>query len=212
MPLATLDSTHSRRIRAKELTPDAFAPYGFVISTKEQLKTHKIQSANYGTAQKIFQINPVIDNFSKCPSGKPSRTNLNMFRCSPPNHLLTYDADRVAGRVHYLSKVVERHPFSTQTFMPMGRPRSEIAYLIIVAKNRPDGLPDLDNVEAFVARGDQAVTYGAGTWHAPMVALGDVVDFGVLINENGQSDEDCQETYINPGLVVEFDLPVSSKL
>ncbi|KAK7522717.1 ureidoglycolate hydrolase [Phyllosticta citriasiana] len=63
-------------------------------------------------------------------------------------------------------------------------------------KLRPKGpgLPDLSQLRAFVARGDQAVTYGAGTWHAPMVVLGEGdVDFVVVQFANGVGIEDCQE-------------------
>ncbi|KAK7540686.1 ureidoglycolate hydrolase [Phyllosticta citribraziliensis] len=63
-------------------------------------------------------------------------------------------------------------------------------------KLRPKGLglPDLSQLRAFVARGDQAVTYGAGTWHAPMVVLGGGdVDFVVVQFANGVGIEDCQE-------------------
>ena len=34
------------------------------------------------------------------------------------------------------------------------------------------GPPDLSNLKAFVAHGEQAVTYWAGIWHAPMIVLG----------------------------------------
>lgn len=66
------------------------------------------------------------------------------------------------------------------------------------------GLPDLDTVRAFVAQGNQAVTYGAGTWHAPMVALHSTLDFAVLINENGVPEEDCQEVYMDPGIRIRY--------
>ncbi|CAN6669375.1 ureidoglycolate lyase [Trichomonascus vanleenenianus] len=205
MVLATLDTTNVPVIRAKPLTPEAFAPYGGVISSKHQMQTMEVLSANYGTAKKLFKVTPVINNFANCPSGKPSSGNFNMFRCSPPNHLLTYNADGIKNNTKYHSTVLERHPFSTQTFLPMGRDKNAKAYIVIVAKNRPDGLPDINSLEAFVANGDQAVTYGPGTWHAPMVAIGETVDFGVFIHENGQAEEDCQETYFKPGFTIQFD-------
>ena len=37
------------------------------------------------------------------------------------------------------------------------------------------------------------VTYGVGTWHAPMVAVGGRLDFVVVQHVNGRGDEDCQE-------------------
>ena len=56
------------------------------------------------------------------------------------------------------------------------------------------GLPDLMNIKAFIAKGDQAVTYAAGTWHAPMVVLGNrSIDFVVVQHSNGITSEDCEE-------------------
>jgi ureidoglycolate lyase len=58
------------------------------------------------------------------------------------------------------------------------------------------GLPDLSRLRAFIATGEQAVTYGAGTWHAPMIALGEpdtTIDFVVVQFANDSPVEDCQE-------------------
>lgn len=64
--------------------------------------------------------------------------------------------------------------------------------------------PDLENLRAFIARGGQAVTYGAGTWHAPMVVLGSRrVDFVVVQYVNGVETEDCQEAAFKDGIVVD---------
>lgn len=38
------------------------------------------------------------------------------------------------------------------------------------------------------------MTYGAGTWHAPMAVIGDErIDFVVVQFANGIAEEDCQE-------------------
>lgn len=66
--------------------------------------------------------------------------------------------------------------------------------------------PDLENLRAFVARGGQAVTYGVGTWHAPMVVLGSRrVDFVVAQYMNGVDEEDCQEVAFTDGIVVDLE-------
>lgn len=65
--------------------------------------------------------------------------------------------------------------------------------------------PDLENLRAFIARGGQAVTYGPGTWHAPMVVLGPRrVDFVVVQYVNGVEDEDCQEAAFKDGIVIDL--------
>jgi len=78
-------------------------------------------------------------------------------------------------------------------------------------------MPDLDRIQAFIARGDQAVTYGPGTWHAPMVVLGEkAIDFVVVQYANGVGEEDCQEVEIQgvggdgEGLAIEIDAGVEA--
>lgn len=83
-------------------------------------------------------------------------------------------------------------------------------YLVIVAPTLlsptgdfPDpgrGPPDLENVRAFLAHGGQAVTYGPGTWHSPMVVVGEKrVDFVVVQFLNGVEGEDCEEVGVEGG-------------
>lgn len=74
-------------------------------------------------------------------------------------------------------------------------------------------MPDLRQIRAFLARGNQAVTYGSGTWHAPMVVLGETdVEFVVVQYANGVDNEDCQEVMLErvkgagEGAVVEVDV------
>lgn len=77
--------------------------------------------------------------------------------------------------------------------------------------------PDLQRLKAFVATTDQAVTYGAGVWHAPMVALGpegSTVDYVVTQFANGVGIEDCEEVVMESPegdghVLVELPLPSS---
>ncbi|PHH49190.1 Ureidoglycolate lyase [Ceratocystis fimbriata CBS 114723] len=120
--------------------------------------------------------------------------------------------------------ILERHPYTTQTFTPLSSThlKAPARFLIIVAPSLPSGshpldadlpvphtpplghfwtlpgrgLPDLRKLRAFIATDSQAVTYGAGTWHAPMVALGEpgsAISFVVTQFANGVNEEDCQE-------------------
>lgn len=110
-------------------------------------------------------------------------------------------------------------PLSTSGPGPAS-PRGEHGYLVIVAPSlhapsdsstgrapsQPDhrihynsqaqSQPDLQRLRAFIATTDQAVTYCAGVWHAPMVALGpegSTVDYVVTQFANGVGIEDCEE-------------------
>jgi len=211
---------------------------------------------------------------------------MNMFVCSPrklrplehSNAYSAFEADYVAedetNKTLLDVKILERHPFTSQTFIPMGTSRADPStqYLVIVAptlpaagtrtgdrqtpypvperkrrrsirdvfsKARPapytnenapqpsavdskhwlhempkgTGLPDLSNIRAFLATGGQAVTYAAGTWHAPMVVLGkESIDYAVVQYANGVGVEDCQELELRPpsgsaeGITVEVEM------
>ncbi|CAK7901214.1 ureidoglycolate lyase [[Candida] anglica] len=209
MPLKTFDISSVLTIEATPLTPEAFAPYGGVISADDQIKHVKSSAANYGTAVKIHKVAPIVNNFSKCPSGSEATANWNIFRCSAPKHLIETNTKSKK----YTAKVLERHPFSTQTFIPMGQDLAKKSYLVIVAKTdastSPQNLPDPLSVAAFVCKGNQSITYGAGIWHAPMVVIDEEVphiDFAVFIHENGVAEEDCQECYFDPGYKINYDL------
>lgn len=66
------------------------------------------------------------------------------------------------------------------------------------ASQNEAALPDLRRVEAFIANGSQAVTYAAGTWHAPMVVIGQkTVDFLVVQWMNGIPEDNCQEVHLH---------------
>lgn len=130
-------------------------------------------------------------------------------------------------------RILERHPYTTQTFSPLGLsadPSTPTFYLVVVAPTlhgrvatvtttvpTADGggslrrsvevrdPPDLTAARAFVARGGNAVTYGPGTWHAPMVVVGDArVDFVVSQFANGVGAEDCEECEFGEGVVVDM--------
>lgn len=154
---------------------------------------------------------------------------MTMFSCFPRKLRPFAAAD--GERSVFDVRILERHPFTTQTFTPMdlsSQARAgeleEPVFLVVVAPSLKgvvttatmarDGReetvtirdpPDLHNARAFVARGGQAVTYGAGTWHAPMVVVGPRrVDFMVVQFVNGVADEDCQEAAFGEGIVVDL--------
>ena len=94
----------------------------------------------------------------------------------------------------------------------MGQDKNKLSYLVIVAKtdgSTSEKLPDPSQIKAFLCKGNQSITYGAGIWHAPMVVIDETIphlDFAVLIHENGVADEDCQECYFEPGYNIEYTL------
>ena len=91
--------------------------------------------------------------------------------------------------------ILERHEFSSQTFLPLDVER----YLIIVAP--PGNQPDPTRLRAFVARGDQGITYRSGVWHHGMTALNSPAAFAVFMWRDGTA-EDEQFFRVEPRLHV----------
>ena len=273
----------SIRIPIELLTQASFSQFGTVIENPAHSETppsHRLPppdsvSANQGTALKYIDVTHMVNLYNLAPSKKPARAVMNMFVCSPrelrphePSESMPSswgdidlnDDEDNGERQLFDVKILERHPFTTQTFIPMGLSQTynSTQYLVIVAPTLPasashrnvdrpppfptpgprkrrsvrdifararpspftneaapppstysrvnpsqrpkgPGLPDLKNIRAFIASSNQAVTYGAGTWHAPMAVLGEQnIDFVVVQFANGVGIEDCQEIDLIP--------------
>lgn len=226
----------SHRILAgnRELSPETFAPFGEVIqnpATHNGSPSLQRTEANQGSATKWLDVTHMTNFYEQARKRTAAKAVVNMFVCKPRK------LRERNGRRFFSVEILERHPFTPQTFIPLGLSAEDDStrYLVIVAPTLPhgtdgrrldlferirstwqsptsvgltattrfesdreeSGLPDLDNIQVFVARGDQAVTYSAGTWHAPMVVLGDKdIEFVVVQYANGVAGDDCQEVAI----------------
>lgn len=116
------------------LTASAFAPFGQVIEADPA----SAMGINAGYTTRFHALAEVA-----VEGGAPI---LSIFRGRP--RPLVID-------------MLERHPFGTQAFMPLGgRP-----WLAVCAE--APGAP----LRAFLARGDQGAQYAAGAWHFPLLTL-----------------------------------------
>ena len=86
------------------------------------------------------------------------------------------------------STIMERHEFSSQSFIPQEGGR----WLVIVAPHAAGGGgPDMARARAFLARPDQGVTYGADVWHHPFTALDRPARFVIVMWRDGtRTDEE----------------------
>ncbi|KAG5937913.1 hypothetical protein E4U53_008113 [Claviceps sorghi] len=235
------------RITAQPLAQESFSPFGSVISnprpgllpsavlsssaitvssssavaSTSSLPAHAV-SANQGSAIQYRHVARIRTLYDQAPSGVVADPVMSMFVCSARELSRVDDEEET-----FAVRVLERHPFTTQTFSPLSS--TAHAYLVIVAPSLPPsdeqdghlpvpagtggddddlpgrGLPDLRRLRAFVATDGQAVTYGAGTWHAPMVVLGragTTLDFVVSQFANGVAVEDCQVVELEEGVEV----------
>ncbi|KAK4195000.1 ureidoglycolate hydrolase [Triangularia verruculosa] len=223
-------------IEAVPLTREAFASFGDVVANP-QPNLHPSSaasesslpfdgiSANQGSAIKYQHVSRQINLYPQAPSAVPGISVMNIFVCA--SRIRIPSASSPPTTTTFPVRVLERHPFTTQTFIPLSSPENQ-HYLVIVAPTLPPadidadlpvpanlitadqagssyprplpgrGLPDIRGLRAFIATCKQAVTYGAGTWHAPMVAVGEpgtALDFLVVQFANGVGTEDCQEVY-----------------
>ena len=82
---------------------------------------------------------------------------------------------------------LERHEFSSQTFVPLDVSR----WLIVVAPHAPGGGPDLNGIKAFVATSDQGVTYRPNTWHHGLTVLDKPARMATIMwRTGGHGDEE----------------------
>lgn len=186
-------------IRAVALTKNNVPRQLSLISP--ELTTVNTKVGNQGTSTKTPDIAPCSNLYESAPSSQSGRAVLSSSRNKPRDIRMTEDGFE-SIQVGFL----ERHPYTSQSFIPMGgsgRP----AYVVIVADDQPDGMPDLESVRAFLVRGDQGVCYAAGAWHAPMATIRNVrvswndrlselikqtLDFGIFQYMNGVASEDCE--------------------
>ena len=101
-----------------------------------------------------------------------------------PSLSLTHRIETPDRPLH--SKMMERHEFSSQTFVPVDVGR----WLIVVAPHAGAGGPDMAAARAFIASGTQGVTYKPNTWHHGLTVLDRPGRFAVFMWRAGTMDEE----------------------
>lgn len=86
-----------------------------------------------------------------------------------------------------VARLLERHQWSSQSFVPLDVGR----WLIVVAPHAAGGGPDLGGLRAFLADGSQGVTYRADTWHHGLTTLDRPGRFAIVMwRTGGAGDEE----------------------
>jgi ureidoglycolate lyase len=164
-----------RTLRAEPLTAEAFAPFGQVLQTPGAGGAN----ANQGTAVRLDRVAGLVNT-----RGGACTPNLAMIRALPQPLPLKL-------------RLMERHPCSSQAFIPLQCSR----YLVVVAPSEASGQPDWARLRAFVAVPGQGINYAAGTWHHPFTALDAPADLAMLAWEDG-SARDCEEVALPEPMMV----------
>jgi len=82
---------------------------------------------------------------------------------------------------------LERHEFSSQSFVPLSVSR----WLIVVAPPANGGGPDGARAQAFVAGPGQGITFHIGTWHHGLTVLDREAEFSIFMwRDGGAGDEE----------------------
>lgn len=165
-------------LRARPLTREAFAPFGDVIGLGLESGG---TSANQGTATRFDWVARLA---SSRPGAKP---NLAVFRS-------------VAKTLPFEVRLLERHPCSSQMFVPMACQR----FLVVACPDDARGEPDLARLSAFVCGPGQGVNYRPGLWHHPIIALDGPADLLMLAWEDGTA-LDCEERPLSVPILVTSD-------
>jgi ureidoglycolate lyase len=79
---------------------------------------------------------------------------------------------------------LERHPFSTQTFIPLDLSR----YLLIVASAGEDRKPT--EPQAFIGTRQQGCSYRSGLWHAAFTVLDRRGSYAALVWRDGTENDE----------------------
>ncbi|CAA7261690.1 unnamed protein product [Cyclocybe aegerita] len=174
------------------LTAEEFKPYGQVIQAYDESSkpdSLKVTPANGGTADKFHKLSLLTSSY---PPETGATAGISVYRCQPLQDIV----DGVTTL-----KTLERHPFTNQAFIPMGRSTSDPAdgYLVVVAKNGADDRPDMTTLKAFLASGTQGIIYDAGIWHQPMTVLRKSLDLACVETQIGDgSPMDCEILDLEP--------------
>ena len=162
-----------------------YEPYGDVLSADREDVVSR--EANQGTAARQDHLIDLQHTRHR------ARANFSSFRCAP--------------RTEWPMPIVllEKHPHSTQAFVPMGVRR----YLAVVALG--GDAPDLRTLRAFVAPGNAAISYRPGVWHHPMIALDAVSDFACLVWEEGSTEDAIVHSLVGPRVSLESPAPPSKE-
>ncbi|NQY63041.1 MAG: ureidoglycolate lyase [Alteromonadaceae bacterium] len=165
------NSNQTMTITPKALTSENFTAFGDVIEVNDNKQHFTI---NDGFTERYHDLAEVD------VSNQGGRTLINIFRSTPL-------------ALPIAVKMMERHPLSSQAFIPMGNQ----PYLVVVA---PRGELDPSEIKVFIATAKQGVNYHAGTWHHYCLALNAVSDF--IVVDRGGSGDNCDVIDLDGSLVI----------
>jgi ureidoglycolate lyase len=95
----------------------------------------------------------------------------------PGRHAFAILCPQPAASERVSIAILERHPHSTQSFLPIAAGR----WLVLVAPTLPDGSPDVAAARAFVAGPEDAICIGRNVWHAGLTVFDRPAEIGMIM-------------------------------
>jgi len=95
--------------------------------------------------------------------------------------------------------VLEQHPHSVQTFIPL----KVQSWLVALAPSNPDGSPDTQQIKWAVAGKGDAICIHRNVWHAPLTVFGEEAEFAMIMWRVAHGED---------GLVHQLKMPVDLNL
>ena len=151
-------------LSAQVLTASAFVPYGEVIECS-RVPNVPMNEARFDR----------FDNLCSIDVGADGEVAVGIARSS------------VKTSLPHRIETVERHPLGTQAFIPLSRQ----CFVVVVAPPGSEFEPG--ELRAFHTNGRQGINYWRGTWHMPLIALGENESFLVIDRSGHQSNTDIRE-------------------
>ena len=148
-------------LRPQPLTPERFAPFGDVIEVSRE-RGAAMNDARFERYDGLCSVD-VGDG----------EVAVRIARSRTPTVL-----------PHRIEKV-ERHPLSSQAFVPLAPAR------MIVVVGPPSESVDAAELQAFETNGQQGINYHRGTWHMPLIAL--AADQRFLVIDRAGDEPNCEE-------------------
>lgn len=172
-------------LTAQALTPEAMQPYGWMLNVDQAFAHQSARAINAGTSRR-----------ADVPGG------LDLTDAGGRGLACVFRAQGQAGRGPW--RVLERHRFGSQTFVPMAAPnnavveRGQAIGLLLLALGDPQ--PEWASLRAFWFSAQQAFTLKPGTWHHPLIAL---LDFDFCVIERVAAEVDCELCHLPSPVLIE---------
>lgn len=143
-----------KSIQIQPLTQANFAAFGDVI----EKENHDFFRINQGLTERYHALSIAQ------VSGDNVAVGISVF------HNLS------ATEIPFKIDMLERHPYGSQSFIPLQQQK----FVIVVALPFDETRPDEQQIYAFLSNGRQGVNYHQGVWHHPLITLEAKSDFLVV--------------------------------